>query len=160
MRNTFYTDKSELFDPSGKKVLLRGINKMSLWDSSDPTGAIYFAEIRKTQANSVRVVWAISKDLKPTGAPTDLNTLDALITNAAENQLIPMIELHDATGDWDRLHDLIDYWVQPGVVSLIHKHQSYLLVNIGNEVGNDQIKQAQFVSGYKNAVRRMREAGI
>ena len=160
MRETFFTDGRDLFDPTGTKVILRGVNKMSVWDDNDPTGDIYFAEIRKTQANSVRIVWAIRKDLKPSGAQTDLDTLDALITNARKHQLIPMIELHDATGDWKRLQKLVDYWVQPKVVSLIQKHQAYLLVNIGNEVGDDAVKESQFTAGYKNAVKRMREAGI
>src|SRR5882672_661470 len=160
MKKTFFTDGRDLFDPSGKKVILRGVNKMSVWDENDPTGDIYFAEIRKAQANSVRIVWSISKDLKSSGAQTDLDTLDALITNARKNQLIPMIELHDATGDWGRLQKLVDYWVRSEVVALIQKHQAYLLVNIGNEVGNGVVKQGQFSSGYKNAVKRMREAGI
>jgi hypothetical protein len=160
MRETFFTDGRNLFDQTGKKVVLRGVNKMSVWDESDPNGDTYFAEIRKTQANTVRIVWAIRKDLKPTGPQTDPDTLDALITNARKYQLIPMIELHDATGQWGRLQELVDYWVQPGVVELIQKHQDYLLVNIGNEVGDDKVKQDQFSSGYKNAVKRMRRAGI
>jgi hypothetical protein len=160
MRKTFFTNGRDLFDPSGKKVLLRGVNKMSVWDEKDPAGESYFAEIRKTQANSVRIVWAIRKDLTLTGVETDLDTLDALITNARKHQLIPMIELHDATGQWERLPKLVDYWVLPEVVALIEKHQAYLFVNIGNEVGDDTVKQGQFTSGYKTAVKRMREAGI
>jgi len=135
MRETFFTDGRDLFDPTGQKVVLRGINKMSVWDDKDPVGDAYFAEIRKTQANSVRIVWTITKDLKPEDAQTDLDTLDALITNARKNQLIRMIELHDATGDLDRLPKLVDYWVQPKVVDLIPKHRAYLLVNIGNDAG-------------------------
>src|SRR5215208_2503325 len=104
MRETFFTDGRELFDPGGEKVVLRGVNKMSVWDEGDPSGEGYFAEIRKTQANSVRIVWAIRKDLKPSGDKTDLDTLDALVTNARKHQLIPMVELHDATGQWGRLH--------------------------------------------------------
>ena len=61
MRETFFTDGRDLFDPNGTKVILRGVNKMSVWDDNDPTGDIYFAEIRKTQANSVRIVWAITE---------------------------------------------------------------------------------------------------
>jgi hypothetical protein len=160
MRDTFYTDGSHLFDPTGKKVILRGINKMSVWDEIDPTGNTYFAEIRKTGANSVRIGWAITKDLKPGGTKTSLDTLDALITNARKNQLIPIVELHDATGDWDRLPELVDYWVQPEVVDIIQKHQAYLLLNIGNEVGDEKVTQSKFISGYKDAVKRMRKAGI
>lgn len=155
-RETFYTEGRQLFDPAGNKVLLRGINKMSVWDANDPTGAIYFPEIRKTQANTVRIVWLI----KNNGVNTDLNLLDTLITNARKNQLIPMIELHDATCIWDGLQGLVDYWVQPDVVTLIQKHQAYLLVNIGNEVGNYKVTPEQFMAGYTDAVNRMRTAGI
>jgi mannan endo-1,4-beta-mannosidase len=46
------------------------------------------------------------------------------------------------------------------VVSVIRKHQAYLLVNIGNEVGNDTVSLADFVAGVTSAVQRMRAAGI
>ena len=104
----------------------------------------------------MRIVWAIATDQ---GA-TSTATLDALITNAKASHLIPMIELHDATGDWGRLNELVDYWTQPAVVRILRKHQAYLLVNIGNEVGNDTVSHADFVAGYTDAVRRMRAAGI
>lgn len=157
-RETFYTQGRYLYDRLGNKVVLRGVNKMSVWDEEDPTGNVSFPEIRKTGANSVRIVWLINKD----GIPTDLNTLDALITNAKQNRLIPMIELHDATGNWNQLQELVEYWVQPDVINLIEKHQAYLLVNIGNEVGSydDQVSANQFIEGYTNAIQTMRAAGI
>ena len=117
---------------------------MSVFDGSDPQGLVSFPEIKKTGANTVRIVWAITSDLSPGGPATA--TLDALITNAKANHLIPMIELHDATGDWTRLNDLVTYWTQPAVVSIIDKHEGYLLVNIGNEVGTDTVSQADFVA--------------
>ena len=160
MSDTFYTEGRHLFEPAGKKVILRGINKRSVWDESDPTGDTYFAEMRKTEANSVRIVWAITKDLKLGGPQIDLESLDELITNARKNQLIPMVELHDATSDWSRLKELVDYWVQPEVVRLIQEHQAYLLVNIGNGVGDDKVPRDHFISGYKDAISRMRGAGI
>jgi mannan endo-1,4-beta-mannosidase len=129
---------------------------MSVWDEEDPTGSIYFPEIRQTGANSVRIVWLIQNN----SIPTDLNILDRLITNAKQNRLIPMIELHDATGDWDKLQELVQYWVRPNVVNLIQKHQEYLLVNIGNEVGNDQVNETQFINVYTSAIQAMRTAGI
>ena len=77
MQATFYTEGSHLLDPTDKKVILRDINKRSEQDESDPKGDTYFAEIRKTGANSVRIVWAITKDLKPGGPQTDLETAHA-----------------------------------------------------------------------------------
>ena len=146
----------DLYDRQGARVILRGVNKMSVFDNDDPLGQISFGEIKQTGANTVRIVWAIATDQ----GVTSTATLDALITNAKTNHLIPMIELHDATGDWGRLNELVTYWTQPAVVSIIRKHQAYLLVNIGNEVGNDTVSQADFVAGYTDAVQRMRIAGI
>ena len=150
----------DLYDRRGARVLLRGVNKMSVWDNDDPLGLVSFAEIKRTGANTVRIVWAITSNLQPGGPATSTGTLDALLKNAKANHLIPMIELHDATGDWNRLDELVSYWTQPAVVRIIKKHQAYLLVNIGNEVGNDTVSQAEFVAGYTDAVRRMRAAGI
>jgi mannan endo-1,4-beta-mannosidase len=159
-RTTFYTKGRYLYDKLGNKVVLRGINKMSVWDQEDSTGNISFPEIRKTGANSVRIVWAIRKDLKPGTSDTDLTLLNKLITSAKTNHLIPMIELHDATGEWNRLQELVSYWTQPAVINIIKNHQEYLMVNIGNEVGNDQVSEAQFIAGYTKAIKTMRASGI
>ncbi|GAC1347294.1 MAG: hypothetical protein NVSMB27_12430 [Ktedonobacteraceae bacterium] len=157
----FFVLGRNLYDRDGTNVLLRGVNKMSVWDDPpDPGSLISFTEIKKTGANTVRIVWAITSDLKLGGPPTSMATLDSLITNAKANHLIPMIELHDATCDWSRLKDLVDYWIQPAVVTILQKHQTYLLVNIGNEVGDSNVSQADFVAGYSDAVQRMRAADI
>ena len=71
-----------------------------------------------------------------------------------------MIELHDATGEWHRLGELVDYWTEPTIVRIIKRYARYLLVNIGNEVGNDRVNQELFINGYTAATQRMREAGI
>ncbi len=147
-------------DAAGKPVVLRGVNKMSVFDDEDPRGAISFPEIRKTGANTVRIVWGITSNLAPNGPKTNPDVLDALIGNARSSGLVPMIELHDATGDWSRLDSLVNYWVQPRIVSIIQKHREYLLVNIGNEVGDDTVSDAQFTQRYTAAVQRMRGAGI
>jgi mannan endo-1,4-beta-mannosidase len=156
----FFVLGRHLYDSLGSKVILRGVNKLSVFDNGDPFGLISFPEIKQTSANTVRIAWAITGDLQPRGVATATATLDALITNAKANHLIPMIELHDATGDWSRLNDLVTYWTQPTVVTVIQKHQAYLLINIGNEAGDDSVSQADFVAGYSDAIFNMRAAGI
>jgi len=54
----------DIYDGFGTKVVLRGVNKMSVFDGKDPDGSISFPEIRKTGANTVRIVWAVTTDLK------------------------------------------------------------------------------------------------
>lgn len=139
-----------LYDHEGEKTILYGINKMVVWMDKD--GDPSFSEIAKTGANCVRIVWTM-KD----GTAEELDTA---ITNCRAEHMIPMIELHDATGNFSMLSSLVDWWVDPEVVAVIQKHQEYLLVNIGNELGDGNVSDATFTEGYIDAVTRMREAGI
>ncbi len=136
-----------LYDKCGEKVILRGINKMTVW--TDISGAS-FPEIAKTGANSVRIVWVTTGDL---------TKFDAAIQKCRDNKMIPMVELHDATGEWSKLSICVDWWCKPEVVNVIQKHEEYLLVNIANECGN-AVSEADFKSGYTDAVKKMRAAGI
>src|SRR4051812_35914789 len=89
---TFTVRGRELVDRCGNPVILRGVNKMCIW--TDPDGSLSFQEIAKSGANAVRIVW------DGTG---DAATLDAVITRAVSFRLLPMIEDHDATGDFAKL---------------------------------------------------------
>lgn len=137
-----------LYDRCGEKVVLRGVNKMTVWTD---TNGDAFPEIAKTGANAVRIVWVTDAYATP-------DLMDGVIGRAIDNGLIPIIELHDATGDWSELEALVDWWVQPSVVSVVREHEMDLLVNIGNEVGQN-VSDADFQSGYRTAITRMREAG-
>ena len=144
-----------LYDPRGEKVVLRGVNEMFIW-SSDLTGEKTFPEIAKTGANVVRLVWLSNED-NPKGSPTNL---DAIITNCIKQGLIPMPELHGATGKWQNLQKQVDYWTNPEVVKVLKKHQEYLLLNIANEVGASEVTDEQFRAAYEEAVSRIRKTGV
>jgi mannan endo-1,4-beta-mannosidase len=130
---------------------------MFLFEEEDPTGQVILPQIALSGSNTVRIVWGIQNDR---GQDTDPAVLDTLISTSIANGLLPMIELHDATGKFNLLDSLVDYWVRPAVVNVINSHSQALLVNIGNEVGDDQVSTQQFISGYTNAVQRMRNANI
>jgi mannan endo-1,4-beta-mannosidase len=147
-----------LYDREGVKVLLRGVNKMSVFEYDGPEGEKSFPAIKQTGANSVRIVWRTWTSEEPAG--TTPARLDALIRNAKKHHLIPMIELHDATGNWSGLPDLIAYWLRPDVLPVLAGHEQYLLLNIGNEVGDDTVTVSDFVIGYTTAVRDLRAAGV
>jgi mannan endo-1,4-beta-mannosidase len=150
-RTGFYVNGRFLHDRCGERVVLRGVNEMVVW-SGGKDGVPEFAEIARTGANAVRIVWTVTD-----GTAAEL---DAAITNALSQKLIPMIELHDATGDFSKLGAVVQHWVTPAVVAVIRKHQQNLLVNIGNEVGDGMVSDSTFETGYKNAITQMRGAGI
>lgn len=145
----FYVKGRYLYDKCGEKVILRGINKKIIWEDRD--GIPSLNEIKKTGANAVRIVWLTK------GAVAGLDTV---ITNCIERQMIPVIECHDATGKWELLPKVIDFWVRPDVVEVIQKHEMYLLLNIANEPGEWDVPADTFRTVYTRAVRRMRLAGI
>ncbi len=146
----FRVNGRDLYDRCGEKVVLRGINEMVVW-SNGKDGDPEFTEIAKTGANVVRIVWT-AKD----GTPAEL---DRAIGNAVAQKMIPLIELHDATGDNSMIPAVVDWWVTPEVVAVIKKWEQVLLVNIANEAGSGVVDAAVFEQDYTLAVTRMRAAG-
>ena len=138
-----------LYTAWNEKIVLRGVNHMFIWLDKD--GDPSLGEIARTGANSVRLVWLTSGSA---------GELDTLIHNCISLKMVPLVELHDATGKWENLKTCVDYWVRPDVVRVLRRHQKYLLVNIANEAGDNRVTPALFVEGYSEAVRRMREAGV
>ncbi len=145
----FRVSGRHLYDHCGERVVLRGVNKMIYWVDID--GVPSCAEIARTGANVVRMVWL---------TPGSAAALDEAITNCVAEQLIPLVDLHDGTGDWSMLPVLVDYWTRPDIREVIEKHQRNLLINIGNEVGDATVTPHEFRTGYESAVKRMRAAGI
>jgi len=100
-----------LYDKCGEKVVLRGVNAMIVyWDRE---GTITFPEIAKTGSSCVRIFWKLDH---PT--PTS-EELDLAITNCIANEMIPMVGLWDATGDWSKLKFCVDWWTSPEIVEVV-----------------------------------------
>jgi mannan endo-1,4-beta-mannosidase len=114
-----------------------------------------FTEIAKTGANSVRIVWTYSENTTPA-------ELDRAITNAAKNQLIPMVEILDQTCEWSRaaFDKVLSWWLQPDIVKVMKKHEKYVLLNFANEMGNSDTTLENYKSEYKRVIEKMRGAGL
>ncbi len=138
-----------LYDKCGERVILRGINNPNIWFHRN--GLPEFTEIEKTGANVIRIVWNSSGTA---------SQLDAAITNCIGLGMIPMVESHDATGDWSMLDDVVDYWTRADIAEVLIEHEEYLLINIANECGAWGVPEATFTAGYKDAITAFRNAGI
>ncbi len=147
-----------LYTPCNDKIIIRGVNKMIVWTDDLNLRKQSYTEIRKTGANCVRIVWLAN----PSNGEVDAGPagLDRTIQDCIDNDMIPMVELHDATGDWAKLNTVVNYWLRQDVINVVKKHEKYLLVNIANECGDDQVTNDQFKSGYETAVAQLRAAGI
>jgi mannan endo-1,4-beta-mannosidase len=138
-----------LYTAAGERVVLRGFNEMFGF-SENPRGTGIIEEIAKTGANGLRIV---------TTAKSDPSDWDVAVSSAVANGMVPMVECHSATGKWEQLHLCVDYWLRPDVVATLKKHERWLLLNIANEAGNI-VSREDFVSGYTDAIKRLRAAGL
>ena len=140
-----------LYTAAGEKVIMRGVNEMMIW-SGNRNGSNILPEIAKTGANTIRLVWLADG----TGSLADL---DELIANSIRNGMIPMVEMHDATGDWTKLPAIIDYWLQDDVKAVMDKYKKWVLLNIANEVGGTSSDDTAFRNNYKDAITKLRDKG-
>jgi mannan endo-1,4-beta-mannosidase len=145
----FYVEGRHLYDRCGEKVILRGVSNPNIWFERD--GRIRFQEIEQTGANVVRIVWETK------GTPDQLNSA---IENCLAFKMIPMVEVHDATGNWDKLQQCVDYWTRDDVARVIIAHETYLLLNIANEAGDYHVAPEAFKSVYEAAIKQIRGAAI
>ena len=149
-KKTAYMSGRYLYAPNGERVILRGINEMSV--VTDPTGEKTLPEIAKTGANVVRLMW-----MRWGGGGAKLDTL---LKNCIASKMLPMLELHDATGKWEMLDSCVLFWLRPDVTAVLKKYEKFLLLNIANECGDGTVTQAAFGEKYASVVKRMRAAGI
>lgn len=146
---TFTVRGRHLYDRCGEKVILRGVNEMVVW-SPGKDGDPEFAEIAKTGANVVRIVWTNEGNAAE---------LDKAISNAVAAQLIPMVEHHSATGDLSKVPAVVDYWLTADVLAVLKKHSPNLLLNIANEPADKESDDA-WEAAFKTAITRIRDAGL
>jgi mannan endo-1,4-beta-mannosidase len=150
VKKTAYVSGRFLYAPNGERVILRGINEMSV--VSDPTGEKTLPQIAKTGANVVRLMW-----MRWGGGGAKL---DILLKNCIATKMLPMLELHDATGKWEKLDSCVAFWLQSDVTAVLKKYERFLLLNIANECGDGTVTQAAFSEKYALVIKRLRAASI
>lgn len=144
----FFVQDRYLYSKDNEKTILRGVNHMFIW--TDREGKT-IPEIAKTGANCVRIVW------NTRGRVSDL---DNIIGLCIANGMIPIPEIHDTTGNWEKLPEALDYWLSEEMMQVIANHQQYLIINVGNEPGDEVVPAEDFFLAYNTIVTKMRAAGI
>src|SRR5690625_1028421 len=149
----FYVSGNTLYDANGNPFVMRGVNHAHSWYKDTYTEAI--PGIADAGANTIRIVLSdggqYDKD--------DINTISNLISIAEDNNLISVLEIHDATGS-DSLSDLnraVDYWIEMKD-ALIGKEDT-VIINIANEWYGSWDGHA-WAEGYKQALPKLRAAGL
>lgn len=149
-RGVFTTSKSKLMDADGEVFMIRGMNNPHAWFGEKAYQAL--DEIQRVGCNTVRIVWNTK------GKDADL---ERIIRRCIELQMIPMVELHDVTGNTsgERLADMARWYAEPERVKMLLKYERYLLLNIANEWGDNKTKGKAWNEAYAACIDIMREAG-
>ena len=146
----FFVQAGRLRDAYGADFVIRGVNNPHIWYDSAAQYDAYGAldTIASYGTNSIRVVW-------DTTGPVHL--LREILYRIVELGMVPMVELHDATGESSRelLLDMAEYYALADVRAVLDDFREYALVNIANEwSGND------FFASYQAAITYLRANGV
>lgn len=149
-----------LLDACGNNFIMKGINVPLAWYVSNVNGSIAALKTN-TKSNCLRIVVETS---------TSDNAWQTTVVNCINNKIIPMVELHDVTGNTDpaRLKAMGDFWASKAAFFNntnfngvnIKKH---ILINLANEWGTWQTatnKNTVWRDAVINAIKPMRNAGI
>ena len=146
----FYVNGTKIYDGNG--FIFKPVGYNSLFMYQDVGGEKSIPGIGKTSANCVRMFWRIDEKMPP-------SILDGAIRKAADNKLVVIVGIWDATGKWDNLDQCVDYWLREDVKAVVQKHEKYFMLNIANEAGDRTIPEEDFENKYIEIVKKLRDAG-
>lgn len=159
---TFWVSGHTLYDPCAQPVILRGINEMVTFLSNKNDLSAYtqnlnsvYTQIAQTGANSVRLYWQTTDSAE---------LLDAALTSAEAQQLIPVIYAFNDASTTTPVSDAAKYWTQPDFVTVVQKHQDWLIIALREKnlyLPPSSVETAdEWATNYDAAVARIRTAGV
>ena len=151
----FYVDGTAIKDAKGNEFVMRGVNHAYAWFNDTIETAMKASA--DMGANTVRIVLADGQQYKP---QTSAEEVERLILMSMKYKVVPILEVHDATGknDTASLNAAADYWI--GIKDLLKKYEKYVIVNIANEWMGEWNNGSPWANAYKTAIQNMRDAGI
>lgn len=149
----FYVDGSILYDANGNPFVMRGINHAHCWYADRVLNALQ--GIAATGSNCIRIVLADGEQWTATSA----KMVEALISRCKQENMIVILEVHDATGytDKESLLKAAQYFVD--LKDSLIGQEDYVIINIANEwQGSSESKV--WKEAYLEAIPMLREAGL
>ncbi len=147
----FTVSGTKLLDAGGKAFIIKGVNMPVIWYLDKSPEAL--KKIAGLNANCARVVWSTSGKA---------DQLDKVLQQCVELEIVPMVELHDATGSpkAEKLLETVSYYTREEVKAVLVKYEKYLLINLANEWGDYYVTPEYWKDSYATAVEMLRNAGI
>lgn len=149
----FYVEGQTLYEANGQPFVMRGINVAHTWYKDQTTSSI--KGVAATGANTVRIVLANGQQWNK----DSLADVKKIIQTCKDNQLVAILEVHDATGSdsIDALNKAVDYWLE--IKEALIGNEKYVILNVANEWAGAW-DSANWKNGYVQALPKLRAAGI
>jgi mannan endo-1,4-beta-mannosidase len=153
-RQGFHIYDGRVFDANKNEFIMRGVNNPHAWYDNYNRWLAYSAlfHIASSKSNTVRIVWEKNSVLT-------VSDLDKVIAEAVRLKLIPMVELHDATGssDANRLYEMAQWFADN--IWLFIKYRKYIMINIANEWSPWGTAETFWRDSYNQAISIVRNSG-
>lgn len=149
-QSTFRTSGTQVIDANNNIFVMRGINHPVVWHYNQSWNTI--PALRAAGYNTVRVVWE-------NVSYRTVAELDAMLQRIIDHEMIPMLDYHGVTGS-NTVSDLtsttVNYWLRDDIRALVNKYRRYLMINIANEWGGNQLSDTVWRDAYMNALTTLR----
>ncbi|OQA97742.1 MAG: Mannan endo-1,4-beta-mannosidase precursor [Bacteroidetes bacterium ADurb.Bin217] len=160
----FTTDNTtgNLLDANGNNFIMKGINVPLSWYQTNVNNSIASLKTN-TGSNCLRIV--VNAGYNGTTA-TPANVWQTAVQACIDNDMIPMIELHDWTGSTNTTTDftnMANWYVTNAAYFKQANIAKHILINICNEWGTWQTANSNGTAwrdGFNQAVTLIRNAGI
>ena len=146
----FTISGTQLLDARKNEFIIRGVNNPHRWFYRESLKSL--KELNRLNVNCIRIIWT---------SDGNAGKLDNILRNCIQLGMIPMIELHDATGSnkTDLLMKLVSYYTSDKIKDVLKKYEKYLLLNVANEWGDHHLPGETWKSTYMHAIDSLRNAG-
>ena len=156
----FHTDGGRLLDANGNEFIMKGLNAPLAWYRNDVPNSL--DDIRNnTGSNCIRIVME-------TGTPD--NVWQDAVQKCIDNDMIPMVELHDYTGSTNTSapNTAAQWFAQRATYFNQPEIKKHILINICNEWGTWQTATndannnngGAWLTSFTTAIQTLRNAGI
>lgn len=159
-QNYIHTSGKYIIGPCNDTLALRGVN-YAPYNWGYTLSDFKMDQVAMSGANAVRIPWYQS-----TAAPVHGNyvALDSAISKCIQQDMIPIIEIHDFTcgNNSTTLIAGAAWWTGSNVLPILQKYKHSLIVNIANEAlqvnwtGNPTTALASYKSTYETIITNLR----
>lgn len=150
----FYVNGTQVLDANGNPFIMRGVNHGHTWFKD--TYPTVIPAVAATGANTIRIALSDGGQWEK----DDINTIRNIIALSEQNNLVTVLEVHDATGhdSITSLNRAVDYWIE--MKNALVGKESTVIINIANEWYGSWDDGTNWAEGNKQAITRLRNAGI